>query len=654
MIRSFEKVVERDLDILSRTKTHTHVNMTSTEINTIKRLANMPDYIWKQADKGGAIVLLNRKDYINEAMRHLGDQAFYKPLTKDPTNKIRNLIRIVCTEGLSMGYISEKQYDFLQKQNPRIPVFYVLPKIHKGIFPPPGRPIVSGTSSILEPLAQFLDHHLQPFVPLSQSYIKDTKHFINIIETLSIPPQAVLMTSDITSLYTNIPLDEARTVLKELLDTRESSIPPTQFLIDLLDIVLDYNYFRFGSQFYLQTFGVAMESALAPSLANLYITNLEQMWILNSTKNELLHDIIYYGRFIDDIFLVCNTEDTARQLSTWLNTIHNNIKFTSTHSHTSVNFLDITVYKKDNKLLVKNYRKPTDKNSIMHYSSFHHHKLKTNLPFAQLMRLKRNTSTPEDFVAEVSLFRDQFNERGYPTGILNTAIRKVESIDRRNLLKDQVKKHNDRIIWPLTLTQFTPKIHKILKKHWHLIRDIPGCKYLPMIANNRSRNLKDMLISSDLTTSTIKKSNLRGHSNCGHCQCCTQSLRTKHFLHPTLKIHIQLRSFTTCITDQVIYVIQCPCGLLYVGMTSRSLKIRILEHRSRIKNKSSESTLYSHFLEKAHSYTSFTFCALEKITIKPHGDVKRVLLQREAFWISKLQTMHPHGLNDKLDLSCYL
>nr|XP_016846924.1 PREDICTED: uncharacterized protein LOC107982425 [Anolis carolinensis] len=541
MIKSFERVVERDLNLLSHTKTYTHTNMTLTEINTIKRLANMPEYIWKQADKGGAIVLLNKKDYIKEVMRHLGDQVFYKPLMKDPTDKIQYLIRTVCTEGLSLGYISEKQYEFLQKPNPRIPVFYILPKIHKGIFPPPGRPIVSGTASILEPLAQFLDHHLQPFVPLSQSYIKDTKHFINIIETLSIPPQAVLMTSDITSLYTNIPLDEARTVFKELLDTRESTISPTHFLIGLLDIVLEYNYFRFGFQFYLQTFGVAMGSPLAPSLANLFMSNLEQMWILNNTKNQLLQDIIYYGRFIDDIFLICNTKESATQLSTWLNTIHDNIKFTSTYSHTSINFLDVTVYKNGKRLMVKNYRKPTDKNSIMHYSSFHHHKLKTNLPFAQLIRLKRNTSSPEDLATEVSIFKKQFKERGYPTRIINTAIRKVESIDRSNLLKEQTKQRNDRIIWLLTLTQFTPKIHKIIRKHWHLIRDIPGCQNLPLLANKRSRNLKDILINSDLTKPNIlKKSNLRGHTNCGHCVVCSQSLRIKQFIHPTLKFNIQL------------------------------------------------------------------------------------------------------------------
>nr|XP_016851826.1 PREDICTED: uncharacterized protein LOC107983290 [Anolis carolinensis] len=305
--------------------------------------------------------------------------------------------------------------------------------------------------------------------------------------------------------------------------------------------------------------------------------------------------------------------------------------------------------------MVKNYRKPTDKNSIMHYSSFHRHKLKTNLPFAQLIRLKRNTSSPEDLATEVSIFKKQFKERGYPIRIINTAIRKAESIDRSNLLKEQTKQNNDRIIWPLTLTQFSPQIHKIIRKHWHLIRDIPGCQNLPLLANKHSRNLKDILINSDLTKPNIlKKSNLRGHTNCGHCVVCSQSLRIKQFIHPTLKFNIQLQSFTTCNTDQVIYAIECSCKLLYVGMTSRSLKTGILEHRSRIKNKASDSILYSHFLEKSHSHTSFRFCALERITIKPHGDIKRILLQRKAFWIFKLHTVHPHGLNDKLDLSCFL
>ncbi|XP_062833196.1 uncharacterized protein LOC134297981 [Anolis carolinensis] len=308
---------------------------------------------------GGAVVLLNRIDYVKEVERHLSNTLFYKCIPQDPINKIKSLIRIVCTEGLSLGYISLQTYEFLQNQFPRTPVFYVLPKIHKGTIPPPGRPIVSGTASILEPIAQFIDHFLQPFVPLNTSFIKDTKHFINIVEALTIPERAILMTLDIEALYTNIPLDEARSVVKDILDTCKSLVPPTHFLMDLLDIVLEYNYFSFDKQFYLQTFGIAMGSPLAPSIANLFVSHLESKFIFNTTNNPFFSDIFYFGRFLDDIFIVMSSHAVADQFYRWINTLHKHMTFTKHYSHTHINFLEVMVFKNGQKLLVKNYSKPT-------------------------------------------------------------------------------------------------------------------------------------------------------------------------------------------------------------------------------------------------------------------------------------------------------
>lgn len=62
-----------------------------------------------------------------------------------------------------MGHISKELNDFLYSPFPQIPVFYVLPKIHKDICPLPGWLIVSGCDRLLESLAQFLDSFLQPF-----------------------------------------------------------------------------------------------------------------------------------------------------------------------------------------------------------------------------------------------------------------------------------------------------------------------------------------------------------------------------------------------------------------------------------------------------------------------------------------------------------
>ena len=70
----------------------------------------------------------------------------------------------------------------------------------------PGRPIVSSNSHPTEPISQFVDHHLQPLVTKLPSYIKDTTHFLNKLNSIGQLSNGVLLvTIDVASLYTNIP-----------------------------------------------------------------------------------------------------------------------------------------------------------------------------------------------------------------------------------------------------------------------------------------------------------------------------------------------------------------------------------------------------------------------------------------------------------------
>lgn len=115
--------------------------------------------------------------------------------------------------------------------------------------------------------------------------LRDTKHLIQVIEGLNVPADSVLVTLDVNSLYTSIPHNDIRTVIYDSLESRRELDPPTQFLMELLDLVLDKNYFRFGDQCYLQVKGVAMGSAAAPSIANMFMESLERRFILNPDAN---------------------------------------------------------------------------------------------------------------------------------------------------------------------------------------------------------------------------------------------------------------------------------------------------------------------------------------------------------------------------------
>ena len=94
---------------------------------------------------------------------------------------------------------------------PRIPEFYTLTKIHK--VHPVGRPIISGCEGPTERISSFVDSLLQPIAKLQDSYLKDTTDFINFIENTIVPENIILVSMDVTSLYTNIPQEEGITTM---------------------------------------------------------------------------------------------------------------------------------------------------------------------------------------------------------------------------------------------------------------------------------------------------------------------------------------------------------------------------------------------------------------------------------------------------------
>ncbi len=100
---------------------------------------------------------------------------------------------------------------------------------------------------------------------------------------------------------------------------------------------------------------------------------------------------------------------------------------------------------------------------------------------------------------------------------------------------------------------------------------------------------------------------------------------------------------------------QCPCGLAYIGKTTRKLKQRISEHKSSIRRNDPNYPIAIHFNNAHHDISSLRFCGIEQVTLPPRGgDHDKLLKQREAFWIYTLQTLAPKGLNDELLLTCFL
>ena len=69
--------------------THPKPNLTKAQSQAIRELKRDRDHIVLTEDKGVAMVIMDRQDYINKS-KHLLNQPTYKAISQDPTNTIKN------------------------------------------------------------------------------------------------------------------------------------------------------------------------------------------------------------------------------------------------------------------------------------------------------------------------------------------------------------------------------------------------------------------------------------------------------------------------------------------------------------------------------------------------------------------------------------
>ena len=154
--------------------------------------------------------------------------------------------------------IDQNTYKYLTSNtNPRAGRLHILPKIHKQGNP--DRPILSSNGHPTERISEFVDYHLKPLVQTLPSYIKDTTHFLLQLQNLGpLPENAILVTLDVSSLYTNIPNKEGEEACRHFLNTRPLISIPTERIWELIRMILGMNNFSFNGQHFLQTHGTTM------------------------------------------------------------------------------------------------------------------------------------------------------------------------------------------------------------------------------------------------------------------------------------------------------------------------------------------------------------------------------------------------------------
>ena len=250
--------------------------------------------------------------------------------------------------------------------------FYGTAKIHKlspddTINELPLRPTISNIGTATYHLSKYLAQLLSPLRE-SEYTIKNTKHFVEKTKTEHIPNDHLLVSFDVKSLFTNVPLDETiKIILNRIYEENEISTDITKSeMKELLNLCTKSVHFAFEGNIYVQNDGVAMGSPLGPILANIFMVELER-----SVIPTLMDKMKCWTRYVDDTLCYIKT-DSIDYVLKMLNGFHRNIQFTyEVETDSKISFLDVLVIRdSSNNINTTVYRKSTNNDIYLNWEPF--------------------------------------------------------------------------------------------------------------------------------------------------------------------------------------------------------------------------------------------------------------------------------------------
>jgi hypothetical protein len=642
-------------EIMSSPEQKAFPNLAKEERQALKELKNNKNIIIREADKGSAVVLMDRTRYEAEGYRQLDDRKVYERVGFNEYNSVVQRVNQVLDSMRKDSIITDEMHEFAKPKASRPARFYVLPKVHKAGVP--GRPVVSACGAPTEGLSEIVDHFLQPLMTTIPSYIKDTNDFLRKVRDLGpLPPGTLLATIDVTALYPSIPHDMGVGALRSFLSNKDLSRSMIDGICDMTETVLKNNVFEFNSEFFIQTSGTAIGTKMAPTYANIFMSVFEGDLLSRATTAPFK-----WFRYIDDVFLVWTaSEASLMEFMNFINTIHPNIQFTSNYSTTSVNFLDVLVtLETDGTINTDLYNKPTDTHQYLHWISCHPNHTKKSIPYSQAMRILRICSKPETAEIRCQELSQFLLRRGYNKKLVRRQIQRAFT-NFHNPHPRTSKVSGRKIFFGVEYHPSLPDISGILRKFLPVLHQSEKLRQAipdpPILSFHQPKNLSRILCRAKLPNTNPDPGTTVPCHPCGskRCQLCPLLITTN-----TIKSYSNGRTFfcknegASCNSTWLIYAIWCQqCGMQYVGQTN-NVRLRMNGHKSDLRkhingssNKQSDSVLlYQHL--KSHS-GNFSFQILE--VLENRDKMTNVLRDKklddiEREWIWRLDSVSPKGLN---------
>ena len=198
----------------------------------------------------------------------------YEELKSDPTPALQRKLNSTLLTLKKTNAIDTQHYYRLRYSVPQPPKLYGLPKLHKPGFPM--RPIVSFCGSPTYQLSKYLTTILQPLTDKSRRKLQSTEDFINATKTVQIPDDYKIVSFNVKSLFTSIPLQLALQCTETaILQSTDPLLLPTEGIMELLNLCLTSTYFQYNGKHYKQLHGTAIGSPVSVFVAEIEMQNID-------------------------------------------------------------------------------------------------------------------------------------------------------------------------------------------------------------------------------------------------------------------------------------------------------------------------------------------------------------------------------------------
>ena len=489
-------------------------------------------------DKGIGFCIMPKTTYEKKLNPIINLPQFQKHVekrmnAKSPVLKEEERVCQALTKLKKEGKISNSLFDELKPVGSQPPRLYGLAKVHKKDTPL--RPIVSMPGSAYNKIAKNISFW---FSFVSECNIQTSSEKVaNKLRNISLAKDETLLSFDVTSLYTNVPVHESIEYCADLLfDKRKIIIKDMdkQTFITLAKLACCDVVFLTHDGYYTQNDGLAMGSPPAPHLANGWLSRFDDM---------IKGDSKLYERYMDDILCSAKCDSVSTRLN-YVNNLHPCLDFTYEleNDKKSIAFLDMLIKNENGNLSSQWYRKPTDTGLTLNYHALAPLKYKRSVVASFVHRIFRSCSSWENFHKGLDEALSILENNQYPSTfvlpIVNKTLTKLISPDDESLINDNV----------------------------NLDVDLNACLF------NMDDKDKFMFFIQyrGKATEKLAMSFKRLNAPC-KVVMTTRKLKT---VMPSLKPIVP-----KMLSSGVVYKIQCPgCTSSYIGQTVRHLQTRFREH----------------------------------------------------------------------------